>query len=355
MPANREVELCHYHYDPLDRLVGRSSTSDNKHLRFYCKDRLATELQGTVQHSIFQQNEQLLAQQNRQVDLVEASLLATDQMRSVLQVVKASGSSSIASSPYGIRPAGSGLLSLLGFNGERPDPITGHYLLGNGYRAFNPVLMRFNSPDNLSPFGKGGLNPYAYCLGDPVNRYDKNGHFSNLLKRLSALSGSKRSTKIFRHAHVNKKTKQITAYPKKMKELFADRHSHSSSPEKYLQRYNKIRAEEGPARIPLMTVSTVQDLRPLSKSKELTKFVFTDQKQFVIGSDTVHPTLSAFVGRSSVTSAGYIRETAPNKYMIVHRSGHYMPSYSSLSKVKNYLEGLGVQVELRHHKDWLNP
>ncbi|POD73867.1 RHS repeat-associated core domain-containing protein [Pseudomonas syringae group genomosp. 3] len=64
---------------------------------------------------------------------------------------------------------------LPGFNGELLDDITGHYLLGNGYRAYNPVLMRFNSPDSLSPFGKGGLNAYAYCGGDPVNRTDPDG------------------------------------------------------------------------------------------------------------------------------------------------------------------------------------
>ncbi|ORC59035.1 hypothetical protein BZK31_12400 [Pseudomonas floridensis] len=27
----------------------------------------------------------------------------------------------------------------------------------------------------MSPFGKGGLNAYAYCLGDPVNRKDPTG------------------------------------------------------------------------------------------------------------------------------------------------------------------------------------
>ncbi|MFC9627560.1 RHS repeat-associated core domain-containing protein [Streptomyces sp. NPDC056930] len=68
-----------------------------------------------------------------------------------------------------------GLVTLLGFNGERPDPVTGCYLLGNGYRAFDPVLMRFHSPDSLSPFDGGGLNPYAYCLGDPINRVDPTG------------------------------------------------------------------------------------------------------------------------------------------------------------------------------------
>ncbi|KOP59696.1 hypothetical protein OX90_10025 [Pseudomonas coronafaciens pv. porri] len=66
-------------------------------------------------------------------------------------------------------------MSMSGFNGELLDSITGHYLLGNGYRAYNPVLMRFNSPDSLSPFGKGGLNAYAYCGGDPVNRADPDG------------------------------------------------------------------------------------------------------------------------------------------------------------------------------------
>ncbi|WP_443217046.1 RHS repeat-associated core domain-containing protein [Pseudomonas sp. GM78] len=82
----------------------------------------------------------------------------------------------MAYSPYGHRSAESGLLSLLGFNGERPDPVTGHYLLGNGYRAFNPVLMRFNSPDSSSPFGEGGPNTYMYCSGDPVNFADPTGH-----------------------------------------------------------------------------------------------------------------------------------------------------------------------------------
>ncbi|TOL43710.1 hypothetical protein CGH97_25140, partial [Vibrio parahaemolyticus] len=63
----------------------------------------------------------------------------------------------------------------LGLNGERIDPITGVYHLGNGYRAYNPCLMRFHCPDSLSPFGKGGINPYAYCAGDPINRIDPSG------------------------------------------------------------------------------------------------------------------------------------------------------------------------------------
>ncbi|KAB0497475.1 RHS repeat-associated core domain-containing protein [Pseudomonas vancouverensis] len=107
-------------------------------------------------------------------------LMATDQQRSVLNTLHASGINAVAYSPYGHRPPGNGLLSLIGFNGELPEPLTGHYLLGNGYRAFNPVLMRFNSPDTWSPFGDGGLNAYMYCAGDPVNRADPTGHMFKL-------------------------------------------------------------------------------------------------------------------------------------------------------------------------------
>ncbi|EIC85448.1 RHS repeat-associated core domain-containing protein [Serratia sp. M24T3] len=66
--------------------------------------------------------------------------------------------------------------STLGFNGERRDFISEAAHLGNGYRAYNPILMRFNSPDSWSPFGEGGINPYAYCDGDPVNLSDPSGH-----------------------------------------------------------------------------------------------------------------------------------------------------------------------------------
>lgn len=67
---------------------------------------------------------------------------------------------------------------LVGLGGERRDPMCGVYHLGNGYRAYSPNLMRFRCPDTMSPFGAGGINPYAYCAGDPVNRLDPSGHLS---------------------------------------------------------------------------------------------------------------------------------------------------------------------------------
>jgi RHS repeat-associated protein len=68
--------------------------------------------------------------------------------------------------------------NILGFNGMRSDPVSGVRHLGNGYRVYHPVLSRFSAPDSWSPFGAGGINPYAYCAGDPVNRADPSGHFS---------------------------------------------------------------------------------------------------------------------------------------------------------------------------------
>ncbi|MFJ4259891.1 RHS repeat-associated core domain-containing protein [Pseudomonas monteilii] len=79
----------------------------------------------------------------------------------------------VSYSPYGNHPA---LVSMLGFNGERPDPVTGYYVLGRGYRAYASALMRFVKPDDMSPFGAGGLNSYAYCFNDPINLQDPDGH-----------------------------------------------------------------------------------------------------------------------------------------------------------------------------------
>ncbi|WP_442796466.1 RHS repeat-associated core domain-containing protein [Pseudomonas sp. JR33AA] len=70
----------------------------------------------------------------------------------------------------------------VGFNGEYAEPLTGFYILGSGYRAYSPRLMRFLSQDSLSPFGAGGINAYAYCTSDPINNSDPSGH-SNLFIR----------------------------------------------------------------------------------------------------------------------------------------------------------------------------
>lgn len=181
------TDVCRYRYDALDLLTGLDRPGQTGLQRFYRHQYLVTELQGQASQSVFQQGEQLLALHSREGGSLKSRLLVTDQQRSVLQVIDQTGLLPQAYTPYGHRGGESGLSSLLGFNGERRDPVTGHYLLGNGHRAFNPVLMRFNSPDRLSPFGRGGLNPYAYCLGDPVNFSDPTGRFAAIARILSSI------------------------------------------------------------------------------------------------------------------------------------------------------------------------
>jgi RHS repeat-associated protein len=130
---------------------------------------------------------------NDPLDQPTTTLLAIDQQCTVLSALTATRPHTLSYTPYGYRFTQWGLPSWLGFNGKQPDPVTGHYLLGNGYRAFNPVLMRFNSPDSWCPFGRGGVNPYAYCMGDPVNRGDPTGHTPVWLKDILRSRGLMRA------------------------------------------------------------------------------------------------------------------------------------------------------------------
>ncbi|EGH34551.1 hypothetical protein PSYJA_38611, partial [Pseudomonas syringae pv. japonica str. M301072] len=91
----------------------------------------------------------------REGDEVVTTMIAGDRSNSVLHVSEDGTPVNIAYTPFGHHQAVQAGAELPGFNGEQPDPLTGHYLLGNGYRAYNPVLMRFNSPDSMSPFGRG--------------------------------------------------------------------------------------------------------------------------------------------------------------------------------------------------------
>ena len=61
------------------------------------------------------------------------------------------------------------------FNGQWLETPGALYQLGHGYRGYLVTLARFIQPDRYSPFQAGGINAYAYCKGDPVNRTDATG------------------------------------------------------------------------------------------------------------------------------------------------------------------------------------
>ncbi len=171
-----------YGYDAFDRLAWQQGDDTRRlHRLYYDNSTLTSEWVA-------------VPGQNQQVDTVirylgtvaqitleshgeETLLLGTDQKQSVMAVCRETLADQTYT-PYGLNtPLDSTKpRAVKGYNGERCDPITGTTHLGNGYRAYNPVLMRFHCPDSWSPFGKGGFNPYAYCGGDPVNHADPSGH-----------------------------------------------------------------------------------------------------------------------------------------------------------------------------------
>ena len=178
------VSIISFNYDPLDRCTMCARSGEPVRLRFYQRDQWVTAIQGNVVSSLLRNNHQALAQ----LDPTGTSLLTTDLSGSAISLVKPRHPvSNVVYSPYGYSRSLDSAGALVGFNGELPEAITGHYLLGNGHRAYNPVLMRFNSPDSLSPFAKGGINAYAYCSGDPVNWRDPTGHIRLPAKLLSVL------------------------------------------------------------------------------------------------------------------------------------------------------------------------
>jgi RHS repeat-associated protein len=294
-----------------------------------------------------------LAQQQRQDAKLDTTLLATDLQRSVLQTLKGDRQPKpIAYSPYGHRPGESGLSSLLGFNGERPDPLTGHYLLGNGYRAFNPVLMRFNSPDILSAFDRGGINAYAYCLNDPVNRSDPNGHFSisSLFKPFNFLK------------------RQITRpyYQSASQSRSAARAPLTNMFDDPLLNIAEDRLASNAININKLKITHItskKDLNNIKLRNHEHKYILTKSNDLFVGSfpnkpiylEPSHSALARTAGRhpsvldARVVSAGAITRTE-NGFQVTNYSGHYQPPSAANTLVKFKLRSLGVSVTSQAYK-----
>ncbi|MBV4507408.1 RHS repeat-associated core domain-containing protein [Pseudomonas sp. BW13M1] len=128
--------------------------------------------------------------------MAHTHLSRTDRQQSVLGETR-------AYPPYGASSLLTG--ARLAYCGQLREPVTGTYHLGNGHRVFNPLIMRFSSPDRLSPFGKGGMNTYVYCQGDPINYQDPSGRtlsrseYKSATNTLSAFAAGVGAADLFGH------------------------------------------------------------------------------------------------------------------------------------------------------------
>ncbi|MBH1968175.1 MAG: RHS repeat-associated core domain-containing protein [Pseudomonadales bacterium] len=344
MPHDSEMVLCQYHYDPLDRLVETLPLRQQKLHRFYCKRRLITKIQGEAQYSLFQQNDKLLALQQIHRGSADTTLLAADQKQSVLLAVGSTLLPPFAYTPFGHRSPQTVLLHMIGFNGECPDPMTGHYLLGNGYRAYNPVLMRFNSPDSWSPFGEGGINPYAAFKSDPINQVDPTGHAPFPFMVLKAANRFKSGLKSMKKHAINASTdKQILgATP-------LQDHLPANVPKDIAQ----YRLPTNTKTIEAKLIARLKDLDILSKPNSNYKYIFTDRSELIVGrigtSNTneyfTHPVLAQLARSPNVISAGHIaiRESS---IVLSNQTGHYFGAGDTTGLVIPFLNRLGVKASL---------
>jgi RHS repeat-associated protein len=102
------------------------------------------------------------------------TVFSVDRAQSVIARYRGASASRARYAPFGYsspRPS----QGQSAFSGQWLTPAGEYYLLGNGRRGYGAARARFGQPDVLSPFGAGGLNSYAYCASEPVNRLDPTG------------------------------------------------------------------------------------------------------------------------------------------------------------------------------------
>ncbi|MDZ4022002.1 MULTISPECIES: RHS repeat-associated core domain-containing protein [Pseudomonas] len=167
-------QTCTYGYDPAGNLCDRRVDGQLSR-SFHSANSLTHELRGEEQLRLIGDAGQLFAVDRLAAGVHRATLLGCDAQGSV----RLEADEELRQYHYTAHGADAGpsqsSASSFGFAGERREPLTGWYIAA-GYRPYDPVLMTFLAPDSASPFGRGGLNPYGYCGGDPVNRFDPDGH-----------------------------------------------------------------------------------------------------------------------------------------------------------------------------------
>jgi RHS repeat-associated protein len=167
LPDGKVIE---YGYGP-DGRIAQMSRSGRTHFRYYDDGQLYGEFFDDDQRRYFRAGGTVVAESRLTQAIRTTWLLGSDPQGSV--IVEAGDHVTVRTyGAYGDRDT-SRDGARTGFAGEVGEEDTGWYLLGS--RLYSPTLRRFLSPDGASPFDAGGLNRYAYCAGDPINRVDPSG------------------------------------------------------------------------------------------------------------------------------------------------------------------------------------
>lgn len=254
------------------------------------------------------------------------ALLMSDAHQSVLQVPTFVNGRAYC--VYGYHRSYDQPSALLAFNGDCAESQTGSYLLGNGNRTYNPVLMRFHSIDPYSPFEQGGLNTYAYCLGDPVNNFDPTGNWPWSRKSPSSSHASK--------AIPNKVLDNTMKgeLPTEMGWLDAAVNAGSAEVKEIKNKKDLI---------------SIVNKVPETHSK----WVLTQSNEFVIGAyDLKGPKLThaaianhasmTFSTSRNVVAAGEIKIKGKQVF-ITDWSGHYLPPPGTMKPARERLAAIGIK------------
>lgn len=162
---------CHYRYTPSGQLCDR--VVDGVLTRsFHCGAQLTHEQQHGQRTELV--GDGTLFALNRVSDGVRQNILLGCDAQGSVRLQAADTLHVCRYSAYGAQPRDTQHTDF-GYCGERREPLT-DWIIPAGYRPYDPLLMCFLAPDSESPFGRGGINPYAYCGGDPINRTDPDGH-----------------------------------------------------------------------------------------------------------------------------------------------------------------------------------
>ncbi|WP_459207771.1 RHS repeat-associated core domain-containing protein [Pseudomonas sp. MLB6B] len=251
----------------------------------------------------------------------------------------------VSYSPYGSHTRYGKHPMTLGYDGEYLDHHTQAYHLGQGYRRYCPSLMRFASPDSLSPFRRGGVNAYAAFGNHPIGWTDPSGHapqekIKNMqFYKLRATSMNRSSDALNARESVRKKH-DLSKIP-----VLQD-----SEPHEYAEYLKQFQAMPDVSESSFQVVVNGSQVRGIRKPH---KFVFTRHAELIIGDERfvefAHPMLNFFSENNpGVISAGYISWKNDNA-IVSDYSGHYYLSAAGRmtgEPVITYSKALGLKAKL---------